>query len=38
VKNGIVDDASAHTPGVHIDPIVDETGKEQVGKQPKWQL
>ncbi len=28
MKKGIVDNVSTHAPGVHVDPIADETGKE----------
>ena len=35
MKKGIVHDVSVHAPGIDIDPIVDETGKEQVGKRTK---
>jgi hypothetical protein len=38
VKNGIVHDLSAHAPGVDVDPVVDETGKEQAGIRMKHQV
>jgi hypothetical protein len=38
VKNGIVHDLSAHAPGIDVDPIVNETGKEQAGIQMKHQV